>query len=205
VVQARLLQDEETVRRLNIPIREYVSRVELNERAFEAERAYYLKGRKEMKGEAEMLTREYYRAQGKPGFDEVDKAQPARQSREYAVQIIHALQSGIPTTVYGIGPNDHTIANLPNDCMVETPRYVDRNGVHPLSVGELPPQLSALILPQINMQRLAVKAALTREAKYIHYASLIDPLASSILGMDQIQELTEELMNAHRSYLPEFH
>ncbi|UCG00059.1 MAG: alpha-galactosidase [Spirochaetaceae bacterium] len=199
------IKDEETIRRLNIPIREYVSRVELNERAFEAERAYYLKGKEEMKGVAGKMTREYYRAQGKPDFDEIDEEESASQSREYAVQIIHALESGIPTTVYGIGPNKGTIASLPNDCMVDTPRYVDRSGVHPLVVGELPPQLAALILPQINMQRLAVKAALTREAKYIHYASLIDPLASSVLGMDQIHDLTEELMNAHRSYLPDFH
>jgi alpha-galactosidase len=55
------------------------------------------------------------------------------------------------------------------------------------------------------MQRLAVQAALSREAKYIHYAGLIDPLATSILGMHEIRELTDRLMEAHRSYLPEFH
>jgi alpha-galactosidase/6-phospho-beta-glucosidase family protein len=46
---------------------------------------------------------------------------------------------------------------------------------------------------------------LTREVKYIHYASLIDPLATSILGMNEIRELTQQLMEAHRSYMPEFH
>jgi alpha-galactosidase len=88
--------------------------------------------------------------------------------------------------------------------MIEAPHYIDRNGLHPLVVGALPFQLAALTLPQISMQRLAVKAALTRERRYIHYAALVDPLASSILSMDQIHDLTEELMEAHSAFLPEF-
>jgi len=199
------IKDEETIRRLNIPIREYISRVELNERAFEAEKAYYLEGKKEMKGEAGRMTREYFRAQGKPGFEEAYESEPTEQSREYAVQIIHALESAEATLVYGIGANHGIISNLPSDCMVDSPHHVDGSGLHPLVVGELPNQLAALILPQINMQRLAVQAALSREAKYIHYASLVDPLATSILGMNEIRKLTEELMEAHRSYMPEFH
>jgi alpha-galactosidase len=199
------IKDEKTIQRLNIPIREYVSRVELNQQAFEAEKAYYLEGKEEMKGEAGRITRAYYRAQGKPGFEEHDESEPSGQSREYAVQIIHALETGQPTLVYGIQENRGAISNLPSDCMVDSPHYVDGVGIHPLNVGELPHQLAALILPQINMQRLAVRAALTREAAYIHYAALVDPLAASILGTDEIRQLTEELMEAHRAHLPEFH
>lgn len=198
------IKDEETIRTLSIPIREYVSRVELNERAFEAERAYYIEGKMEMRGEAERITAEYYRNRGKPGFDEVEDSQSPSQSREYAVQIIHALETGEQALVYGIGPNHNTVPNLPSDSMIEAPHYIDRNGLHPLVVGALPFQLAALTLPQISMQRLAVKAALTREKRYIHYAALVDPLASSILSMDQIHDLTEELMEAHSAYLPEF-
>ena len=198
------IKDEETIRKLSIPIREYASRVELNERAFAAERAYYIEGKREMRGEAERITAEYYRNQGKPGFDEVEDSRSPSQSREYAVQIVHALETGEQALVYGIGPNHNTVPNLPSDCMIEAPRYIDRNGLHPLVVGALPFQLAALTLPQIGMQWLAVKAALTREKRYIHYASLVDPLASSILSMDQIHDLTEELMEAHSAYIPEF-
>jgi len=198
------IKDEETIRKLSIPIREYVSRVELNERAFDAERAYYIEGNREMRGEAERITAGYYRNRGKPGFDEVEGSRSPSQSREYAVQIIHALETGERALVYGIGPNQNTVPNLPSDCMIEGPSYADRNGLRHLNVGLLPPQLAALTVPQINMQRLAVKAALTREKRYIHYASLVDPLASSILSMDQIHDLTEELMAAHSAYMPEF-
>jgi len=198
------IKDKELIGKLNIPIREYVSRVEMNEQAFEAERAYYIDGRQEMRGAAERMTNEYYRSQGKPGFSEADGSQEPGQSREYAVQIIHALETGASTLIYGVGPNEDAIPNLPDECMIDSPHYVDRNGVHPLFVGDLPSQLAALILPQINMQHLAVQAALTRKRESIHYAALVDPLASSILSMDQIHDLVEELMQAHSAYMPEF-
>lgn len=147
---------------------------------------------------------EYFRVQGKPGFDEVaGQASPA-PSREYAVQIIYALETGKGKLVYGIGPNSGMVDNLPADCMIDGPYYVDGAGLHPLHIGELPPQLAALILPQINVQRLALHAALTRQQKYIHFAALADPLASAVLSLDQIHELTNELLKAHEAYLPDF-
>ena len=199
------IKDKELIDKLSIPIREYVSRVEMNERASAAERAFYLEGKVQMRGVAQRITNEYYRNQGKPGFEEIDESQTPSQSREYAVQIIHALETGESTLIYGVGPNRDAVPNLPDGCMIDGPHYVDRNGVHPLFVGEIPSQLAALILPQINMQRLAVQAAVTRRKEFIHYAGLIDPLASSILSMDQIRDLVEELMRAHAVYMPEFH
>ena len=197
------LKDEESIRRLQIPVREYISRVELNERAFQAEREYYLGGKPEMKGVGPQMIADYYRVQGKPGFDAEEPVAPS-PSREYAVQIIHALESGKAKLVYGISPNRGAVANLPGDCMIDGPHYVDAAGVHPVQVGELPPQLVALVQPHINLQRLAVTAALTRERRYIHYAALADPLASTVLTADGIHELTEELLAAHRRYMPEF-
>ena len=198
------LKDDKLIGRLRIPVREYISRVELNVRAFQAERDYYLDGNTEMKGVGPRMIAEYFRVQGKPGFDEVaGQASPA-PSREYAVQIIYALETGKGKLVYGIGPNSGMVDNLPADCMIDGPYYVDGAGLHPLHIGELPPQLAALILPQINVQRLALHAALTRQQKYIHFAALADPLASAVLSLDQIHELTNELLKAHEAYLPDF-
>jgi alpha-galactosidase len=198
------LKDEVSIRRLNIPVREYVRRVELNERVFQAEREYYLEGNPKMKGVGPQMAEEYFRAQGKRGFEAPEATDGPAQSKEYAVQIIHALESGQPRVVYGIAPNRGAIANLPGDCMVEVPHQVDGSGLHPLQVGDLPPQLTALVQPHINLQRLAITAALTRERRYIHYAALTDPLASAVLTADQIHELTEELLAAHKAVLPEF-
>lgn len=199
------LKHAEVVDHLRIPVREYIRRVELNEKAFQAEKEYYLNGNLKMKGRGPRMIAEYYRAQGKSGFNETAAQAGPAPSREYAIQIIHALETGEGKLVYGIGPNSGIVENLPADCMIEGPHYVDGAGVHPLHVGALPPQLTALILPQINVQRLALHAAQSRRKEYIHFAALADPLASAVLSMDQIHELTEELLKAHQKHLTNFH
>jgi alpha-galactosidase len=198
------LKDDKLIERLRIPVREYIRRVELNERAFQAEKDYYLTGNRKMKGVGPRMIAEYFRAQEKPGYDQVPGQHGLAPSREYAIQIIHALETGQGRLVYGIGPNSGTVDNLPADCMIDGPNYVDGAGMHPLYIGELPPQLAALILPQINVQRLAVHAALSRQKKYVHFAALADPLASAVLSLDQIHELTNELLKAHKKHLPDF-
>ena len=126
------------------------------------------------------------------------------RSNEYAVQIIHALETGESTIIYGIVPNNGMITNLPDKCMVEIPISVDKNGLQPVGIGELPPQLASLNLMHINVQNMAVKAVLTKNRNYIHYAALIDPLAASVLSMGQIHSMVEELITAHKRYLSEF-
>ena len=51
------------------------------------------------------------------------------------------------------------ISNLPRECCVEVPVYVDKAGLHPLHVGRLPPQLAALNQSNVTVQLLAAEAA----------------------------------------------
>jgi len=201
------LKDEKLIKKLNIPIREYVRRLELNEKVYEANKAYYLEGKKDMKDVGEKMRIDYYSRQGKNVSELTENSTKPKRSNEYAVQIIHALktlETSDNTIVYGIVPNRGMIANLPYECMVEIPINVDKNGLQPVYVGELPPQLASLNIMNINVQNMAVKAALTKDRDYIHYAALIDPLASSILSMDQTHDMVEELIVAHKRHLPEF-
>jgi len=179
------LRDEELIKKLNIPIREYIRRVEENERVFNAFKNFYLKN---MKEEFEII-RSFY------GEDNIDT------SKEYAVQIIHAYETNEPKQVYGIVRNKGIIENYPYDCMVEVPCYVDRNGISLLHIGKIPDQLASLNILQINVQRLAVKGALERNKDYIYYAVLLDPVASSLLSPEKIQKMVDELLEAHKKYL----
>jgi alpha-galactosidase len=179
------LRDEELIKKLNIPIREYIRRVEENEKVFNAFKNFYLKN---MKEEFEIIKSFY-------GEDNIDT------SKEYAVQIIHAYETNEPKQVYGIVRNKGIIENYPYDCMVEVPCYVDRNGISPLHVGKIPDQLASLNISQINVQRLAVKGALERNKDYIYYAVLLDPVASSLLSPEKIQKMLDELLEAHKKYL----
>ena len=58
-------------------------------------------------------------------------------------------------------PNTGLITNLPDGCCVEVPCLVDRNGVQPTHYGSLPPQCASVNMTNINVQRMAVHAALT--------------------------------------------
>jgi alpha-galactosidase len=129
----------------------------------------------------------------------------ARRSTEYAAQIVHSLETGQPRVVYGNVPNTGLIDNLPAGCCVEVPCLVDRNGVQPTRIGSLPPHLAALMQTNINVQSLAVEAALTGRREHIYHAALLDPHTAAELDPDQICSLVDELIAAHGDWLPAFH
>jgi alpha-galactosidase len=132
-------------------------------------------------------------------FDEIE------QSHEYGSYIIHSLETGIPRVVYGNVANHGLIDNLPESCTVEVPCLVDKSGIQPTHIGSLPPQLAGLIQTNVNVQNLAVEAALTHQRKYIYHAAMLDPHTSAELDLDQIWHLVDDLIAAHGDMLPEYH
>jgi alpha-galactosidase len=123
-------------------------------------------------------------------------------SVEYGASIVNAAVTGTPGVVYGNVPNNGLISNLPDDACVEVPCLVDANGVQPVAVGDLPPQLAALNRTNIGVQSLAVKAALTGDRDHVYHAVALDPLTSALLTLDQIHAMTDELLRAHSALLP---
>jgi alpha-galactosidase len=126
------------------------------------------------------------------------------QSHEYGSYIIHSLETGIPRVIYGNVANRGLIDNLPQGCCVEVPCLVDKNGVQPTRIGALPPHLAALMQTNINVQGLAVEAALTRKREHIYHAAMLDPHTAAELDLDQIWHLVDDLIDAHGDWLPEY-
>ena len=124
-------------------------------------------------------------------------------SVEYGSAIIHAIETGQPTTIYGNVTNNGSISNLPDDCVVEVPCLVDHNGVQPTKVGTIPPQLAALMQTNINVQSLTVEAILSGNRDHVYHAAMMDPHTSAELDLDQIWALVDDLMDAHGDYIPE--
>ncbi len=127
-----------------------------------------------------------------------------KPSGEYAPSIIHSMETGEPSVVYGNVPNAGLIDNLPRDCTVEVPCLVDKNGVQPTHIGALPPHLAALMQTNINVQGLTVEAALTHRRQYIYSAAMLDPHTAAELDLEQIWHLVDDLIAAHRGWLPEY-
>ena len=125
-------------------------------------------------------------------------------SDEYGSLIIHSAETGTPRVIYGNVANHGLIDNLPQGCCVEVPCLVDKNGVQPTAVGELPPHLAALMQTNINVQALTVEAALTGKREHIYHAAMLDPHTAAELNLDQIWSLVDDLIEAHGDWLPAY-
>ncbi len=127
------------------------------------------------------------------------------RSCEYASHIIEAAETGGPYTFGGNVLNTGLITNLPQGACVEVMCVADRNGVTPTHAGGLPPQCAALNRTNINVQELVIEAALTGRRDHIYQAALLDPHTAAELTMDEIVALCDDLIEAHRGWLPEYH
>jgi len=123
-------------------------------------------------------------------------------SPEYAPRIIRAAVSGEPLVFYGNVPNNGAIPNLPKDAVVEVPCVVDRRSILPTKVGPLPPGPRALNQQAINVQTLTVTAVLEQDLGLLRQAAYLDPMLSTRLRLREIDTLVDELLAAHRDWLP---
>ncbi|MEZ4670029.1 MAG: alpha-glucosidase/alpha-galactosidase [Anaerolineae bacterium] len=167
----------ELIEEFNIPLDEYIRRCEVQIADWERER-------KELEGGAPIHV---------------------EQSMEYGSLIIHSMETGIPRVIYGNFPNNGLIDNLPQGCCVEVPTLVDKSGLQPTKIGTLPPQLAAIMQTNVNVQGLTVEAALTGKREHIYHAAMMDPHTAAELSLDQIWSLVDDLIEAHGSWLPEYH
>ena len=127
-----------------------------------------------------------------------------KRGLEYGSQIINAIESGETALIYGNVKNRGLIENLPAESVVEVPIHVDKNGMQPIQVGELPPHLAAINRAQIGVQELAVRAVQQQDPERVFQAMAMDPLCAMSCTLDQIRAMTRELMEAHREYTPIF-
>jgi alpha-galactosidase len=164
------------IEKFNIPLDEYPRRCE-------AQIANWQALRKQLESSAEEL-----------------KVTP---SVEYGSSIIHSLETGQPRVVYGNVSNDALIDSLPPGCCVEVPCLIDKNGIQPVRIGNLPVQLAALMQTNINVQSLTVEALVTGNREHIYHAAMLDPHTAAELDLDQIWSLVDDLIAAHGEWIPD--
>ncbi len=127
------------------------------------------------------------------------------RSNEYASRIMEAITEAKPFQIGGNVLNtDHLITNLPAEACVEVPCLVNGYGVNPCHVGALPVQCAAMNMTNINVQLLAIEAAVTRKKEHIYQAAMLDPHTGSELDIDTIKKMVDDLIEAHGDYLPKY-
>ena len=130
--------------------------------------------------------------------------EPTQKSFEFASKIMDSKITNNITKFAGNTLNKNFITNLPFDSCVEVPIFVDRLGLHPSYVGELPSQCAALCRSNISVQELAVKAAIDGDPEAVFHACLLDPLTAAVLAPHEIRNMVEEMLESEAKWLPQF-
>ena len=128
---------------------------------------------------------------------------PLERSVEYGSLIVHSVVTGEARMVDASIENTNLVENLARGRCVEVAVAVDGTGLRPCHYGELPPQLAAHCVPHAAVQDLTVRAALEGNRDHVYHAAMLDRHAASVLSLDEIADVVDELIEAHGDALPE--
>ncbi len=126
------------------------------------------------------------------------------RSAEYCSYVIEAMETDDVFRLNGNVRNDGLITNLTPGCCVEVPVYVDRTGLNPTVIGDLPPQLAALNQSNVTVQGLTVEAALSGDPEQVLHAVAMDPLTSACLTLGETRQMVAAMLEAEKQWLPQF-
>lgn len=126
------------------------------------------------------------------------------RSSEHGSYIIEALETSRVYRGHFNVINNGTITNLPDDCVVEVPGYIDRNGINIPKVGDLPLGCAAVCNVSISVQRLSVEAAVYGDVTLLKQAMLMDPLVGAVCTTPEISQMIDEMLIAQAQWLPQY-
>ena len=126
------------------------------------------------------------------------------RSSEHGSHIVEAMETGRVYRGFFNRPNGGIITNLPADCIVEAPGYVDRNGVNMTVVGDLPLACAATCNASISVQRMAVEAAVHGDLTLLKQAVLHDPLTAAVCNPPEVWQMVDEMIVAQAKWLPQY-
>lgn len=123
---------------------------------------------------------------------------------EHGSYIIESLETGRVYRGHFNVINNGVISNLPYDAVIEAPGYVDGNGISMPHVGDLPLGPAAVCNVSINVQRLAVEAAVHGDDKLLRQAFMMDPLVGAVCNPKEIWQMVDEMLVAQEQWLPQY-
>lgn len=120
---------------------------------------------------------------------------------EQLLEIMHSLQRD-ERKVFSVNlPNQGQAHYLPNDAIVECNAAAVGGGFAALIADELPPALIAKLQSKISAIEITVDAALKGSRDLMLEALLAD---GAVADADTARSLRDDLIDAHRAYLPQF-
>jgi alpha-galactosidase len=127
-----------------------------------------------------------------------------KRGEEHGSYIIESLETGRVYRGHFNVVNNGVITNLPDNCIIEAPGYVDRNGINMPVVGDLPLGCAAVCNASVSVQRLAVQAAIHGDAQLLKQAMMMDPLTGAVCNPPEIWQMADDMLIAGEPWLPQY-
>lgn len=115
------------------------------------------------------------------------------------IPLLNAFERDEPQIFHVNVPNTGQVTNLSREFVLDCPVNISTKGPEPVQLGELPTGIRATVEKSLLSVELAVEAALERDRKKFVQALALD---GSVSSMSQANALADELIEAHRQYLP---
>ncbi|HLX57590.1 MAG TPA: hypothetical protein VKR83_11235 [Ktedonobacteraceae bacterium] len=119
---------------------------------------------------------------------------------ELALDVMDAIYNDRKEVWYVNVPNHGSLADFPDDLVIETQAFVDRHGVTPLLFGHLPRHVVGLVKMLGEYQALAAEAAWSGNRRDAIRALASHPL---VFSLRKAEAIYDEMAVAHRWFLPE--
>ncbi|MHC1786403.1 MAG: alpha-glucosidase/alpha-galactosidase [Christensenellales bacterium] len=127
-----------------------------------------------------------------------------KRSQEHGSYIIESKETGRVYRGHFNVINHGCITNLPEDCVVEVPGFVDTFGVNTPILGDLPLGCAAACQSNITVQRLSVEAARKGDVGLLRQAMMMDPLVGAVCSTNEIWQMVDEMLIAQEEWLPQY-
>lgn len=97
--------------------------------------------------------------------------------------------------------NNGTIADLPDDVVIETNAVVDKNGAHPITIGHVSPKIRGLMQVVKAYEELTIEAGVRGDYYAALQALTIHPLVPSATIAKKI---LDDIIEQNKEYLPQY-
>ncbi|WP_434639908.1 6-phospho-beta-glucosidase [Thermoanaerobacterium thermosaccharolyticum] len=97
--------------------------------------------------------------------------------------------------------NNGTIADLPDDVVIETNAIVDRNGAHPINIGHVPTKIRGLMQSVKAYEELTIEAGVTGNYYTALQALTVHPLVPS---STVAKKILDDIIRENIYYLPQY-
>ncbi|MBE9388206.1 6-phospho-beta-glucosidase [Vagococcus salmoninarum] len=118
-----------------------------------------------------------------------------------ACEAINAIYNDSRITMVVSTTNNGAISNLPNDSVAEVSAIMTAHGPEPIAWGTFDKKASGMLQEMKTMEQIVIEAAITGDYGTAQQAFIQNPLIPSGKITSQ---LLNELLYAHKDYLPQF-